>query len=147
MYLSKEYKEDYERRFNAYMMLQIKGAYKDYIRSLQRRRRECSLDECIEGSMRLLDVLIGDDDVSVNEKVVPSELENTMSRSKYRRAIEPLTLNEKSAVFFCVVLNETATKAAKHMGYKSTSSVTRLVESAMEKIRRNIEIMKGYEND
>lgn len=147
MYLSKEYKEDYERRFNAYIMLQIKGAYKDYLRSLQRRRREYSLDECINGSMRLLDVLIGDEDVPVKEKVAPVTLEDTMTRSKYRRAIEPLTLKEKSAVFFCVVLNETATKAAENMGYKSASSVTRLVESAMEKIRRNIEIMKGYEND
>lgn len=147
MYLSKEYKEDYERRFNAYIMLQIKGAYKDYLRSLQRRRREYSLDECIEGSMRLLDVLIGDEDVPVKEKVAPVTLEDTMTRSKYRRAMKPLTLEEKSAVFFYFVLEETLNKVAKRMGYKNASSITRLIKSAKKKTKRNIEIMKEYEND
>ena len=147
MYLSKEYKEDYERRFNAYMMLQIKGAYKDYIRSLQRRRRECSLDEYMEGSIRLLDVLIGDEDVKIREKVAPATLEDTMTRSKHRRAIKPLTYKEKSAVFFHEVSKETLTNVAKRMGYKNASSVERLIESAKKKAKRNMEIMKENEND
>ena len=147
MLYSKEYKEDYERRFNAYMMLLIKGAYKDFISEKQRRRAELSLDEFTNGVFCLLDILQGDSDVGYNEEISASKLEKLPDGSEISRAIEPLTSDEKSAVFFCVVLEQTATEVAPKLGYKSVSSVTRLVEKALDKIRKRLDKAGGNIND
>ena len=70
-----------------------------------------------------------------------------MSKHRHYRAVKPLSLDEKIVVFLCVILDEDTKKVAKMMGYASTTSVTRLLKQAKEKMRNNIDKMEENDND
>ena len=146
MYFSKEYKENYERKFNSYIIKCINGVYKNYLRDNTKSREECILNELIDEEIELLDLISSNDENEFEEVIAPKNLENYMSDYKLYKAVKPLTLNEKLVVFLCVILDKKTIDVAKIMGYSSTTSVTRLLKKAMKKIRNNLNKMGGKNN-
>lgn len=129
------------------MMLLIKGAYKDFIREKQKRRADVSLDEFTNGVFRLLDILKGDDDIIIEEEINPDELENSVTNPKLRKAIKPLTKKEKSAVYFCAILEESGPVAGAKLNYKDPSSAKKLSNKAVKKIKKKIDKLGGLNDD
>lgn len=95
----------------------------------------------------LLDLIESKDYREFEERIAPKNLENVMSKHRHYRAVKPLSLDEKIVVFLCVILDEDTKKVAKMMGYASTTSVTRLLKQAKEKMRNNIDKMEENDND
>lgn len=147
MLYNEKYKEIYERKFNAYVLRSINGIYKNFLRELIRNREECILNEMIGEDTELLDLIESKDYREFEERIAPKNLENVMSKHRHYRAVKPLSLDEKIVVFLCVILDEDTKKVAKMMGYASTTSVTRLLKQAKEKMRNNIDKMEENDND
>lgn len=147
MLYNEKYKEIYERKFNAYVLRSINGIYKNFLRELIRNREECILNEMIGEDTELLDLIESKDYREFEERIAPKNLENVMSKRRHYRAVKPLSLDEKIVVFLCVILDEDTKKVAKMMGYASTTSVTRLLKQAKEKMRNNIDKMEENDND
>ena len=147
MLYNEKYKEIYERKFNAYVLRSINGIYKNFLRELIRNREECILNEMIGEDTELLDLIESKDYREFEERIAPKNLENVMSKHRHYRAVKPLSLDEKIVVFLCIILDEETKNVAKMMGYASTTSVTRLLKQAKEKMRNNIDKMEENDND
>lgn len=147
MLYNEKYKEIYERKFNAYVLRSINGIYKNFLRELIRNREECILNEMIGEDTELLDLIESKDYREFEERIDPKKLENVMSKRRHYKAVKPLSLDEKIVVFLCVILDEDTKKVAQMMGYASTTSVTRLLKQAKEKMRNNIDKMEENDND
>lgn len=147
MYLSKEYKEDYERRFNAYIMKIIVGTFKDYLRSKKKEILKVSLNERLDSGMELLELIIGDEDINIEEKIIVSKLEELLTDPIIREAVKPLTYKEKLAVFLRIIELKNSDKIAKLMGYSDRSGVNKKIKSAINKIRKNLRKKGVFFND
>lgn len=147
MLYNEEYKEIYERKFNAYIIKSINGIYKNFLREHIKNREECILNEQIDDEIELLDLIESKYHNDFDEIIAPKNLENVMTKYEYYKAIKPLSLNEKIVVFLYEILDIDTKKIAKMMDYASTTSVTKLLKQAKEKSRRNIEKLEENEND
>lgn len=137
MIYSEKDKIIYELRFDKYIRLLIFGTFKKYLRAKIRYEQFLSLNEIVESGIQFLELLIGDEDVVIEDRVELSKIENIFSSPKYRKAFKPLTPKEKSAAFLCYVLDFSSVEAANYMNYKSKSSVNKLLDSAKKKARKN----------
>ena len=142
MLYSEEYKEDYERRFNAYIMLIIKGSFKDFLRSRQKEEFKISLNECLENGIELLEVVVGEIDINYEERTNASKLEVLMSTPKMYQAVKPLTYKEKLAVFLHFVEGKSTSEVARLMGFYDRSAVNKILRKAIRKIKENLENME-----
>lgn len=147
MLYNEKYKEIYERKFNAYVLRSINGIYKNFLRELIKNRDECILNEMVGEDTELLDLIESKNYVEFEERIDPKNLENVMSKPRHYKAVKPLSLDEKIVVFLCIILDEETKNVAKMMGYASTTSVTRLLKQAKEKMRNNIDKMEENDND
>ncbi|MBE5822340.1 MAG: sigma-70 family RNA polymerase sigma factor [Clostridiales bacterium] len=147
MYISKEEREDYERRFNGYIMRIIKNEYIRFSKKRCRKSVEISLNDYTESGIERIECIVGENDIEIREFFTPDELELICEDEVFYRAIKPLTRREKLTVFLCVILEQSATDAAKIMNYSSVSSVTRLLEKAISKIQNNLKNNGGNKND
>ena len=73
MYFNKEQREDYERRFNAYIMRIIKNVYIQFRR--KERRKELSLNDFASDGYEFIEMIAGEDDIKFEESLTPKELE------------------------------------------------------------------------
>ena len=58
--MKKSYKEEYERRFDAYIMLIIRNTYKRYMSKRRKELLELTLNEVIFDDVERIDTLQGD---------------------------------------------------------------------------------------
>ena len=135
---SKRDEKEYERRFNNYIFRVIKNEYVRFKKSERKRIEELTLNEYTNDDIEKIDYLRGDTDINIQTLFTPSELELVCADERIYSAIKPLTYNEKFTVFLCVILDKSYTQVAKILGYKSVSSVTRLLDKALNKIRSNL---------
>ena len=126
MIYDEEYKLMKERTFNAYMIKSIKNVYFRYFEN--QKGRFDSLNEVTNGGDELIDLLVGDTDVVLYEKVEPKKL-------------------EKLAIFLYHTTEKSVSEIAKTIGYKSADSVKRLCDRTTEKIRERFFENGGFNND
>ena len=143
MYFNKEEREDYERRFNAYIMRIIKNVYIQFRR--KERRKELSLNDFASDGYEFIEMIAGEDDIKFKESLAPKELELLFEDKSIYRAVKSLTYKEKLAIFLCVVLEMNKKDVAKILGFKSDKSVYKVCNKAIVKIRKKI--IGGIEND
>ena len=70
-----------------------------------------------------------------------------MSDINMYKAIKPLTFNEKVVVFLYFILEKNTQEIAEIMGYKDRSSIKRICNKAINKIRNNFLVMGDEQND
>lgn len=145
MYISKEEREDYERRFNGYIMRIIKNEYIKYSKNKAKERRVSSLNEISCDGIECIQNLIGEKDVYIEEFFAPEEIELIFENVSIYRAVKSLTRKEKLAIFLCFVLEIDKSEVAEIMGYSSGQSVYKTCERAIVKIRKNLK--GGFFND
>ena len=138
MYISKEEKEDYERRFNGYIMRIIKNEYIRYSKSKAKERRVSSLNEISCDGIECIQNLIGEKDIYIEEVFAPEELELIFEDASIYRAVKSLTRKEKLAIFLCFILEMDKSEVAEILGYSSGQSVYITCERAISKIRNKI---------
>jgi len=141
MFFSNEEKREYERRFNNYILKLISKTYKNY------KKNEYLKDISFFDVQSFEDKLIGDNDVIFEENIVPQKLEEIMSDINMYKAIKPLTFNEKVVVFLYFILEKNTQEIAEIMGYKDRSSIKRICNKAINKIRNNFLVMGDEQND
>lgn len=145
MYISKEEREDYERRFNGYIMRIIKNEYIRYSKNKAKERRVSSLNEISCDGIECIQNLIGEKDVYIEEVFAPEEIELIFENASIYRAVKSLTRKEKLAIFLCFILEIDKSEVAEIMGYSSGQSVYKTCERAIVKIRKNLK--GGFFND
>ena len=145
MIYDEEYKLMKERTFNAYMIKSIKNVYFRYFEN--QKGRFDSLNEVTNGGDELIDLLVGDTDVVLYEKVEPKKLENIFSNKLLHDIVESLTYREKLAIFLYHTTEKSVSEIAKTIGYKSADSVKRLCDRTTEKIRERFFENGGFNND
>ena len=69
----------YELRFDKYIRLRIFGTFKKFLRAKIRYVQFLSLNEIVESGIRFLELLIGDEDVVIKDRVELSKIENIFS--------------------------------------------------------------------
>jgi len=140
----KEFERAYEERFNWYILKVINKTYKNYLKS-QKQQRLDPYGQFIGG---LCDNdVIGDEDVLYEEEIMPKRLEDIMCDLRMHKAIKPLTFNEKVVVFLFFILEKSTEEIAKIMGYKDRSSINRVCNKAIKKIKDNYYEMEGEIDD
>ena len=145
MYISKEEREDYERRFNGYIMRIIKNEYIRYSKNKAKERRVSSLNEISCDGIECIQNLIGEKDVYIEEVFAPEEIELIFENASIYRAVKSLTRKEKLAIFLCFILEMDKSEVAEIMGYSSGQSVYKTCERAIVKIRKKLK--GGFFND
>ena len=143
MRLNREFREDYERRFNGYIMRIIKNEYIRWSKKEKERQKVISLNITTDIETELIEELIGDNDISVKESLAPNELELIFEDARVYRAVKSLTYKEKLAIFLCFILELDKNQVAKIMGFSSQQSVYKICERAISKIKERVEL----END
>jgi len=112
MCISKEGREDFERRVNGYIMRIIKNQYIRHVK--YNKFREVSLNELNKDGVELIELVAGDDNVylkdefdvfaSKGNKVLNyNELEMVFEDDCIYNAVKSLTDKEKLAIFLCKV--------------------------------------------
>ena len=134
------FKREYEERFNWYILKVISKTYKNYLRNKQNKYAK----EVYEINM---DLLVGDNDVIFEENIVPQRLEEIVCDFNMYRAIKPLTFTEKVVVFLFFILEKNTREIADIMGYKDRSSVYRVCNRAIKKIKENFYELDGDFDD
>ena len=138
------YQKEYEERFNWYILKTIRKTYKNYLKS----RRQQYMDSFGQFHALLCEnEIVGDYDVLFEEEIVPQRLEDVMSDFKLYKSIKPLTFNEKVVVFLYFILEKNTQEIADIMGYKDRSSINRICNRAIKKIKSNFEEMEADNND
>ncbi|MBE5813011.1 MAG: sigma-70 family RNA polymerase sigma factor [Clostridiales bacterium] len=138
------YQKEYEERFNWYILKTIRKTYKNYLKS----RRQQYMDSFGQFHALLCEnEIVGDYDVLFEEEIVPQRLEDVMSDFKMYKSIKPLTFNEKVVVFLYFILEKNTQEIADIMGYKDRSSINRICNRAIKKIKSNFEEMEADNND
>lgn len=145
MYISKEEREDYERRFNGYIMRIIKNEYIRYSKNKAKERRVSSLNEISWDGIECIQNLMGEKDVYIEEVFAPEEIELIFEDASVYRAVKSLTRKEKLAIFLCFILEMDKGEVAEILGYSSGQSVYKICERAIVKIRKKLK--GGFFND
>ena len=140
-----KYKAIKERTFNAYMIKSIKNVYLRYLEN--EKEKIASLNEVTDGGDELIDLLVGDTDVTLYEEVVPKKLEKIFSNKLLHDIVESLTYKEKLAIFLYNVSDKTVSEMAEIIGFKSADSVKRMSDRTIEKIRTKFFENGGFNND
>ena len=140
-----KYKAIKERTFNAYMIKSIKNVYLRYLEN--EKEKIASLNEVTDGGDELIDLLVGDTDVTLYEEVVPKKLEKIFSNKLLHDIVESLTYKEKLAIFLYHVSDKTVSEMAEIIGFKSSDSVKRISDRTIEKIRTKFFENGGFKND
>ena len=140
-----KYKAIKERTFNAYMIKSIKNVYLRYLEN--EKEKIASLNEVTDGGDELIDLLVGDTDVTLYEEVVPKKLEKIFSNKLLHDIVESLTYKEKLAIFLYHVSDITVSEMAEIIGFKSVDSVKRMSDRTLEKIRTKFFENGGFNND
>ena len=135
MTLSEKDKIICEFQFDKYMRRIIFGTYRNFIKANMKTSELQSLNEVLESGYEIVDLLIGNTDIAINYNRINSKLENLMDSDLMYFATKPLTSKEKLAVFLCDICDLSYEKVARKMGYKTPSSVYKLVESGKKKIK------------
>ena len=140
-----KYKAIKERTFNAYMIKSIKNVYLRYLEN--EKEKIASLNEVTDGGDELIDLLVGDTDVTLYEEVVPKKLEKIFTNKLLHDIVESLTYKEKLAIFLYNVSDKTVSEMAEIIGFKSVDSVKRMSDRTLEKIRTKFFENGGFNND
>ena len=135
MILNEKDKIIYELRFDRYIRMNIKGTFMNLEKEMYEREGITSLNEVTNGGEERIVLLRGDNDIKMHYRESISKLENLMNSDELYDAVKPLTLNEKSVVFYYFYRDYNETEIAEIMEYKHKSSVSRLLQSAFEKLR------------
>lgn len=156
MYISKEEREDYERRFNGYIMRIIKNQYVTYLK--HNKNRELSLNVLNQDGEEFIDLIVDDDDIyscddfeifvqSGNLPFKYNELEILFEDVRVYNAVKSLTDKEKLAIFLCQVLQMDKQEMAKELGVKYGDSAMRIYRKAIRKVKNNLLRNGGNKND
>lgn len=145
MLYDEKYKAMKEKTFNAYMIKSIKNVYLRYLEN--EKEKIASLNEVTDGGDELIDLLVGDTDVTLYEEVVPKKLEKIFSNKLLHDIVESLTYKEKLAIFLYNVSDITVSEMAEIIGFKSVDSVKRMSDRTLEKIRTKFFENGGFNND
>lgn len=156
MYISKEEREDYERRFNGYIMRIIKNQYITYLK--HNKNRELSLNVLNQDGEEFIDLIVEDDDIyscddfeifvqSGNFPFKYNELEILFEDACVYNAVKSLTDKEKLAIFLCQVLQMDKQEMAKELGVKYGDSAMRIYRKAIRKVKNNLLRNGGNKND
>lgn len=145
MLYDEKYKAMKEKTFNAYMIKSIKNVYLRYLEN--EKEKTTSLNEVTDGGDELIDLLVGDTDVTLYEEVVPKKLEKIFSNKLLHDIVESLTYKEKLAIFLYNVSDITVSEMAEIIGFKSVDSVKRMSDRTLEKIRTKFFENGGFNND
>ena len=94
-----------------------------------------SLNEMTNGGDELIDLLVGDTDITLYEEIVPKKLEKIFSNKLLHDIVESLTYKEKLAIFLYHISDKTVSEMAEIIGFKSSDSVKRISDRTIEKIR------------
>ena len=134
--MKKSYKEECDRRFDAYIMLIIRNTYKRYMSKRRKELLELTLNEVIFDDVERIDTLQGDADLFFEEIFSPKKLELNVENKKLSRKIESLTSKEKLVIFLCVFREYKKSTVAQILGMH-VDSVRRIYREALEKLRDN----------
>ena len=145
MLYDEEYKVIKERMFNAYVIKTIKNVY---LKCMENDNMQTiSLNEMTNGGDELIDLLVGDTDITLYEEIVPKKLEKIFSNKLLHDIVESLTYKEKLAIFLYYLSDESANDMANIIGFKSPKSVKRMCDRTAEKIRNKFYKNGGFDND
>jgi len=145
MLYDEEYKVIKERMFNAYVIKTIKNVY---LKCMENDNMQTvSLNEMTNGGDELIDLLVGDTDITLYEEVVPKKLEKIFSNKLLHDIVESLTYKEKLAIFLYHISDKTVSEMAEIIGFKSSDSVKRISDRTIEKIRTKFFENGGFKND
>lgn len=137
MKISKEREEEFERRFNGYVMKIIERQYWKFITKKRREEDIISLNTLVSDGIELIDVLIGEDDIPM-EFCDYKELEMLVEDKNVYKAIKSLTETEKLAIFLCIILNLNRQKVADIMKFKYKRNAISVTRRAIKKIRKQL---------
>lgn len=143
MCLNREFKEDYERRFNGYIMKIIKSEYTRWCIKKRNEEKIISLNVTNDNEIELLESLVGNEDVEITDVFAPKELELIFEDARVYRAVKSLTYKEKLAIFLCFILELDKKEIAEIMDYTSEQSVYKICERAISKIKERIDFENG----
>lgn len=145
MLYDEEYKVIKERMFNAYVIKTIKNVY---LKCMENDNMQTiSLNEMTNGGDELIDLLVGDTDITLYEEIVPKKLEKIFSNKLLHDIVESLTYKEKLAIFLYHISDKTVSEMAEIIGFKSSDSVKRISDRTIEKIRTKFFENGGFKND
>ena len=145
MLYDEEYKVIKERMFNAYVIKTIKNVY---LKCMENDNMQTiSLNEMTNGGDELIDLLVGDTDITLYEEIVPKKLEKIFSNKLLHDIVESLTYKEKLAIFLYHISHKTVSEMAEIIGFKSSDSVKRISDRTIEKIRTKFFENGGFKND
>lgn len=145
MLYDEEYKVIKERMFNAYVIKTIKNVY---LKCMENDNMQTiSLNEMTNGGDELIDLLVGDTDITLYEEIVPKKLEKIFSNKLLHDIVESLTYKEKLAIFLYHISDKTVSEMAEIIGFKSSDSVKRISDRTIEKIRTKFFENGGFNND
>lgn len=134
--MKESYKSEYERRFDAYIMLIIRNTYKRYMAKRRKEILELTLNETTMDGMEKIDSLQGEVDLFFEEKVSPMKLELAVENKVIHRRIKSLTSKEKLVIFLCVIRGFKKKTVAQILDMH-VDSVRRIYRGALEKLRGN----------
>ena len=137
MKISKEREEEFERRFNGYVMKIIERQYWKFITKKRREEDIISLNTLVSDGIELIDVLIGEDDIPM-EFCDYKELETLVEDKYVYKAIKSLTEKEKLAIFLCIILDLNRQKVADIMKFKYKRNAISVTQRAIKKIRKQL---------
>lgn len=137
MKISKEREEEFERRFNGYVMKIIERQYWKFITKKRREEDIISLNTLVSDGIELIDILIGEDDIPM-EFCDYKELEMLVEDKNVYKAIKSLTETEKLAIFLCIILNLNRQKVADIMKFKYKRNAISVTTRAIKKIRKQL---------
>ena len=145
MLYDEEYKVIKERMFNAYVIKTIKNVY---LKCMENDNMQTiSLNEMTNGGDELIDLLVGDTDITLYEEIVPKKLEKIFINKLLHDIVESLTYKEKLAIFLYHISDKTVSEMAEIIGFKSSDSVKRISDRTIEKIRTKFFENGGFKND
>ena len=135
MYSNAEWQEEYERRFNSYMLKIINNTYKRYIVKRRKEIAELTLNEYIGEDTEYVDTLQGDSAPVIEERFTEDELELIVEDEKLYNVLKSLTSNERSVIFLSIISKWSYKRIAKKLKIHE-NSVGRIYKKAKKKIRK-----------
>lgn len=135
MYQNEEWQEDYEKRFNAYILKIINNTYKRYITKRRKEIAELTLNEYVGEDTEFVDTLQGDTAPVIEEKFTEDELELIVVDEKLNKILNSLTSNEKSVIFLSEISQWSYKRIARKLKIHE-NSVGRINRNAKKKIKK-----------
>lgn len=137
MFSKKEYEEDYERRFNGYMMRIINNTYKRYITKRKAEIAELTLNEMVYEELEAIDLLQGDCDIVIPEKYTLEEFDLIIEDERINKVLKLLTSKERSVIFLSVFEELNNREIAKRLNLHEIT-VGRIYKRAKEKLQNKL---------